>query len=75
MDQATLEWEALRLPAKDRALLADALLGSLDDEADRGHEAAWLQESESRLAAYERGEIEALDGPQVLAELRAKYRA
>jgi len=75
MDQATLEWEALRLPAKDRALLADALLGSLDDEAARAHEAAWLQESESRFAAYQRGEIEAVDGPQVLAELRAKYRA
>ena len=41
MDQLILEREAMRLPPKDRALLADALLGSLDDEAVREVEAAW----------------------------------
>ena len=32
----------MRLPAGQRALLADALLGSLDDEAAREVETAWL---------------------------------
>ncbi len=70
MDQAILEREALRLPVHQRALLADALLGSLDDEATRKVELAWAQEAESRLAAYQRGELSALDGPAVLRELR-----
>lgn len=73
MDQVILEREALRLPPQDRALLADALLGSLDDEAARGVEAAWAVEAESRLAAYRRGEVSAVDGPAVLRELRHRH--
>lgn len=70
MDQAILEHEALRLPVKDRALLADALLESLDDESARAVESAWADEAESRLAAFRRGEIEAVDGAELLRELR-----
>ncbi|MGO8676173.1 MAG: addiction module protein [Limisphaerales bacterium] len=70
MDQALLELEALRLPAHQRALLADALLGSLDDEAAREVERLWAREAEDRLAAFRRGEISAVDGPSVLKDLR-----
>ncbi len=70
MDQAILEREALRLPAHQRALLADALLESLEDEAARQVESAWAKEAEARLAAYHSGEISTLDGPAVLRELR-----
>jgi hypothetical protein len=70
MDQAILELEALRLPAHQRALLADALLGSLDDEATQEAERLWAQEAEDRLAAFRRGEISALDGPSVFKDLR-----
>ena len=73
MDQAVLEREALRLPAHQRALLADTLLGSLDDEAAVKVEMAWAEEAESRLASYRRGELSALDGPAVLRELRERY--
>ena len=73
MDQVILEREALRLPAHQRALLADALLGSLDDEAAREVESAWAQEAETRLSAHHRGEIEALDGPSVLRQLRDRW--
>ena len=73
MDQAILEREALRLSANERALLADALLGSLDDEAYRQVEAAWAREAEARHEAYLRGEITALDGPTVLRDLRNRY--
>lgn len=72
MDQVILQREALRLPAHERALLADALLGSLDDEATREVESAWAEEAEARLAAYHRGEIAALEGPAVLRELRRR---
>jgi putative addiction module component (TIGR02574 family) len=74
MDEVILEHEAMRLPAKDRALLADALLGSLDDEVARGVEAAWTQEAETRLAAYRRGEMAAVDGPTVLGKLRGGHQ-
>jgi putative addiction module component (TIGR02574 family) len=73
MDQAILEREALRLPPHERALLADALLGSLDDETVREVESAWAEEAEARLAAYHRGELQALDGPAVLRELRSRF--
>jgi putative addiction module component (TIGR02574 family) len=73
MDQAILEREALRLPAHERALLADALLGSLDDEAAREVECAWAQEAEARLAAFHRGEVVALEGPSVLRDLCSRY--
>ena len=73
MDQAILEREALRLPAHQRALLADTLLESLDDEAARKVELAWADEAESRLAAYHRGELSALDGPAVFRELRDRH--
>lgn len=43
-----LEREALRLPAHIRALLADTLLASLDDDALREVEAAWAREAESQ---------------------------
>jgi len=46
--------EALKLPAHERALLADALLGSLDDEAVRQAEAACAREAEDRFQAYVR---------------------
>jgi len=62
----------MKLPSHERALLADALLGSLDDEATRQVEAAWAEEAESRYQAYKRGEIQALDGPKVLRELRQR---
>ena len=73
MDQAILEREAMRLPAAGRAFLADALLGSLDDDAARGVLDAWAIEAESRLDGYQRGEVRALDGPTVLQQLRARY--
>ena len=70
MDQTILELEALRLPAHQRALLADALLGSLDDEAAQEVERLWAREAEERLAAFRRGEIADVDGPSVLKDLR-----
>lgn len=73
MDQAILEHEALRLPAHERAILADTLLASLDDEAVRQIELDWGKEGESRLASYQRGEIAAKDGPEVFRELRRRY--
>ena len=74
MDQAILEREAMRLSPKDRALLADALLESLDDEAAKAVEGAWAEVAAARLAAYRRGEISAVDGPSAIQQLRTQFR-
>ena len=73
MDEVILEREALKLSARERALLADSLLGSLDDEAARKIEDAWAREADDRLAAYQRGDLKAVDGPSLLKELRKRF--
>jgi hypothetical protein len=37
-------------------------------------EAAWLEEVKRRLAAYERGELQAVDYEEMMRRLRAKDR-
>ncbi|MCH6259114.1 addiction module protein [Puniceicoccaceae bacterium K14] len=74
MDEAILGKKALNLPAKDRALLADALLVSLDDEATKAIEAEWVEEAESRYGAYQDQKIEARDGKAVVQSIKEKYQ-
>ena len=73
MDQVILEREALKLPPHERALLADTLLGSLEDETVREAEEACAQEAEDRYQAHVRGEVQALDGLSVLQQLRERH--
>ena len=65
---------ALSLPEADRADLADRLLMSLDADDQREIDALWAQEAESRIEGYEKGEIEAIPGEEVLAGVRARQR-
>jgi putative addiction module component (TIGR02574 family) len=68
--------QALSLPPVDRAFIADALERSLatGDFASPEIAEAWAQEIERRLAAYDRGEIKAVEGTS-LARLRERLRA
>jgi hypothetical protein len=34
---------------------------------------SWLREADDRMKAFHEGKIEAMNGPEVLAELRGKY--
>lgn len=63
-----LEAAALSLPHAARARLAAALLASLDE--DPRIEQAWVVEVRSRIAAYDRGEIQAVPADEVLARAR-----
>ena len=69
---------ALALSENARAELAGQLLGSLDDsdqDLDQEEiERLWALEAEDRIAAYERGEIEAIPGEEVLASLKRRGR-
>jgi putative addiction module component (TIGR02574 family) len=62
------------LAPEDRSRLVDLLLASLHEDPLGEVEAAWDQEVERRLEAYDRGEIQALDGEEVLAAARALAR-
>jgi len=64
---------ALTLPEKTRLTLIEELFNSLrkgwrQDVWDR-----WATEAEERILAFERGEIEAIPGEEVMAELRARH--
>ena len=62
---------ALSLPPKARAELTDRLVTisaeTIDPELERAH----LDEVRRRIAQVEAGEVELIDGTQVLAEARA----
>ena len=58
------------LAPEDRSRLVDMLLVSLHEAPVAEVEAAWDQEAERRLAAYDRGEVQAIDGEEVLAGAR-----
>ena len=52
----------------DRALLADHLLQSLEDSSVLE---AWVSESADRMAAFDRGEIQARHAGDVVSDIRA----
>jgi putative addiction module component (TIGR02574 family) len=63
-----------QLPPEERERLVDELLESLNEPASRELDAAWSVEIERRLAAYDRGEIQALSADEVFAKARALAR-
>jgi len=66
MSAKDVESEALRLPLKERARLAEHLLGSLEDGAEADSEDLWLDEAERRYQAYRKGEVEATPAHEAL---------
>ena len=62
------------LAPDDRSRLVDLLLESLNEQALSDIEAAWDEEAERRLAAYDRGEVQPLDGEEGLAKAKAPAR-
>jgi putative addiction module component (TIGR02574 family) len=65
-----IEEQAKSLPPEERARLAESLLESLRQEGIAEIEAAWEQEIQARVAAYQRGEEALIDAEAVIAELR-----
>jgi hypothetical protein len=62
---------ALLLPSKDRAILADSLLVSLD-RPDSKIDAKWKSEAETRVKAYVSGQAPAVSLSKVLMSYRKK---
>lgn len=72
-DLEALLAQARRLTAEERELLMLQLQRMQDDAADPEWEAAWAEECERRLAAYDRGEVRVSSWEEVRARLWAKY--
>ena len=62
--------QAVQLSPLERARLVEGILASLD-KPDPEIDQAWAAEAVDRLAAYERGEIPAVDFDEALAKYRA----
>lgn len=69
-----LESKALRLPAKERARLAERLLSSLEGTAEPEAEAIWLAEAERRLAELESGAVAGIPAEEVFRKSRTALR-
>lgn len=67
--------QALQMPPKERAAVAERLIASLDAEIDWDVEVAWQQEVQRRIDEIDKGEVVCLPWEQVLQRLRANGRA
>lgn len=65
--------EVLALPADERAQLVERILDSLGAEPDKERLERWAVETESRLDAIDRGELDVLPGEGVFERLRQRY--
>lgn len=68
-----IQQQARMLETEDRARLVEDLLESLHSPLS-DIEAAWAQEIESRVAAFDRGEMPAYPAADVFAEARRLSR-
>ena len=66
---AEVEQQAKQLDASEQAQLAESLLAALSPSVSEV-EAAWAEEIESRVAAFDSGEMTAVSAEQVFAEAR-----
>ena len=63
--------EAIRLDPAARALVAETLIESLDQDFAVSQE--WLEEIQRRCAEIDSGKATLLDGAMVIDDLREKY--
>ena len=70
--QQVLE-KAVGLPPIERAELVEGILSSFDFPTRPDIDAAWAQEAEDRIDAYDRGEIAAIPAATVFERIDKKY--
>jgi putative addiction module component (TIGR02574 family) len=69
-----LKSQALKLPRRQRARLAQQLISSLDEEVDPDPEKLWLAEAERRLAEIQSGKVASIPADTVMKKARASLR-
>ncbi len=65
-----LEQLAMELTKEERALLAEHLIVSLENEECGNFEEAWAKEAESRYQGYLSGELQAKEANEVMENAR-----
>ncbi|MEK7806591.1 MAG: addiction module protein, partial [Chloroflexota bacterium] len=63
-----VESDAMQLPPRERALLIERLLATLDSGEDVDAEELWLQEAERRYQKYRAGGIESKPAAQAFED-------
>jgi putative addiction module component (TIGR02574 family) len=64
--------KALSLPPEARADLVEQLITSLSDAEQSEIDRAWAEEADRRMRAIEAGEMEVVDGEEILKKLRRR---
>lgn len=67
-----IENEVLLLPPQERAILAEHIIRSLDDEEGPEVEELWIAEAERRYKEYKEGKVKARPATLVFKEARSK---
>jgi len=68
------EAHALKLAPKERAILAERLITSLDSINETENERLWVEEAERRYKGYRKGRITARPAMDVLRDARTAIR-
>ena len=63
--------DAMSLPPRSRAKLAEQLLDSLDGPKQKEWAHVWNKEAEDRIDAYDRGDLKAIPGKIVFRGLKS----
>jgi putative addiction module component (TIGR02574 family) len=66
-----VEYDAMKLPSKSQALLAERLIASLDAEPESGVLEAWLLEAERRYAALKEHRVKGKPAVEVFKRISA----
>lgn len=74
MSLTSIQQEIARLNSTERAMLIDILWESLDEVRIKEIEAKWAAESEERIDAVDRGEMQTIDGPAAIQDLRSSLK-
>lgn len=69
-----VESKALRLPARQRARLAERLISSLDDQTNPDAERLWADEAERRLDELRSGAVKSRPAASVFRKARSTLR-
>lgn len=69
-----IEKQARMLPMKQKAALARVLIEDLDTALDEDVEDMWIEEAQRRYAAYQKGDLEALPGDEVMKRVRQRLK-
>jgi putative addiction module component (TIGR02574 family) len=74
MSNKQISAAALKLPRKSRARLAEELLDSLSNDAQRAVDLAWAEEVEARITDLDSGKSKTKPVSKVLRQLRGRRR-